>query len=123
VCVCVISTKDSLQAFTCIQLHRNHCRAQFKDQTWLLRTSRRVRRTRRRWPVDEHAVVGTYLLTWERFGEANENKDNLIIWRLETGDRYRGYCELWIIYRCGVLRVAAFTQKQYAKENWPLMQW
>lgn len=31
-------------------------------------------------------IVGTYLLTWERFSEANENKNNLLIWRIATGE-------------------------------------
>ena len=49
-----------------------------------------------------------FLVTWERPAAArNDNKDNLIVWRLNADSAER---------------VAAFTQKQFDKAQWPTFQ-
>nr|CCA17134.1 eukaryotic translation initiation factor 2A putative [Albugo laibachii Nc14] len=49
--------------------------------------------------------LGNYLLTWERY-QKDSDADNLLIWDASNGD---------ILGR--------FPQRQYARDNWPFVEW
>jgi len=48
----------------------------------------------------------SFLLTWERFSEANNNENNLLVWEISTQQ---------ILYKT--------SQKYVNQESWPLIQW
>ncbi|KAF2069844.1 hypothetical protein CYY_008834 [Polysphondylium violaceum] len=48
----------------------------------------------------------SFLLTWERFSEANNNENNLLVWEISNQQ---------ILYKT--------TQKYVNQESWPLIQW